>query len=1265
MRMQANRTVLFLGILAASAHAGPVQFDDESDKLGFERGTESWGISWGNVNGDVWPDLYNHGHRDYTRLYRNTGSGDFDDVSLEYDLQMGGWWLSLPQRDVHGAALADFDNDGDDDVLIGDENEFFLNHAESGGYFTQLLLTSPQAFAAWVPTGTWTTLESEATCAGNYVQFIDLDVDGDLDKICADADNFPESGSGAEASLVPSLANTIDTAVADFDNDLRTDFMALRGALRPNGAAMLSANDLDIWFRDGTGTVATFKSSGNVRILVDGNGGGPFQEPDVIQHNSATNYSARVRRIDFAFDAVTKLWRVTDNSGSQHYIRVHAENPLTDLAVSNLDNRDQPYPIRFGQNTAGGVTWKALPGMDTPVSCTSIVAADFDNDMDLDLYLACGAGVTNEANRYYDNNGDGSFSPVLVHGGEGPIGPGREFGVADSAAVADYDVDGYMDIAVVNGLLFYPFGHGGPDTLIRNRGNGNRWIELDLVGTTTNRNGIGAKVYVTAGGRTQLREQNGGYHRWSQNSQRLHFGLAANATVQEIRIVWPSGIVDVFRNVSANRLYAATEGGGLASVTLSGEAHTTIAPGEECGQPPYHALYGPAVHLWRDCGTNLWHLRFKSGLGRMTDNVPLVAGGSLVGDANFAFANGTNLEPADSFALTTSMQVDFSLAVRDEGTAGSKGINFNTASQRSTCLDLTSQDFEAVIVGALGKRLDPPFDLSNGLKPCDSDGDGSNNSTDSDDDNDGVPDVNDAFPLDRTEWLDSDGDGTGDNSDAFPADATEQHDDDGDGIGDNADMDADNDGLPDATELLDTGFTWTIPNVQVPTDGGNSTATINLSAQGAAIGQYVFVSALMANGDLDASNEWFSLDFNNGQFLLSQVQTEQQCAATLFPTTKPLNAIVSVIDIGSGVPGIRIKGTSSSAAGNLAECGGIGLQYRLTISAVPAYGMDEDGDNVFNLFDLDSDNDTVADVVEAGLPDLNNDYLVDEPAQQASVAPAPDTDLDGIPDFLDRESRNPVNTGIDYDIAVAGRAILDSNGDGQLGPGDAGAGIDADRDGIDDLIDADPTRRGSAIPGGNHAPVAATLAAITLVDTPVSLTLVSQRCRRGCPDLRGSGRTVQRQPERHCARPRVHAGARLYRSGPLRLRGRRRRGIQCARRGAGDRSGPGASAGQLAGRHRRRERDRQHRQLFGDAAELGQQHRELGGTVDARLHRRLQRSLPPAHGTVLEPLRGGARRRGNGSRVARRGLRVPHRQRPGDGSRKRDLAYQRPCRACG
>ena len=93
--------LLLLG--ASVGLAAPVEFEDRSDSLGFERGTESWGIAWGNLNRDVYPDLFNQGHRDFARLYRNTGRGAFEDVAMEYDVQMGGWWLANTQRDVHGA----------------------------------------------------------------------------------------------------------------------------------------------------------------------------------------------------------------------------------------------------------------------------------------------------------------------------------------------------------------------------------------------------------------------------------------------------------------------------------------------------------------------------------------------------------------------------------------------------------------------------------------------------------------------------------------------------------------------------------------------------------------------------------------------------------------------------------------------------------------------------------------------------------------------------------------------------------------------------------------------------------------------------------------------------------------------------------------------------------------------------------------------------------------------------------------------------------
>ena len=93
---------------------------------------------------------------------------------------------------------------------------------------------------------------------------------------------------------------------------------------------------------------------------------------------------------------------------------------------------------------------------------------------------------------------------------------------------ADYDRDGFLDLLVTNGHNMRPVYIGGPKQLFHNLGNANSWIEFDLVGTRSNRDGIGAKIYLTSGGVTQYREQNGGYHRWSQNSTRGHVGLAGN-----------------------------------------------------------------------------------------------------------------------------------------------------------------------------------------------------------------------------------------------------------------------------------------------------------------------------------------------------------------------------------------------------------------------------------------------------------------------------------------------------------------------------------------------------------------------------------------------------------------------------------------------------------------------------------------------------------------------------------------------------------------
>jgi hypothetical protein len=201
-------------------------------------------------------------------------------------------------------------------------------------------------------------------------------------------------------------------------------------------------------------------------------------------------------------------------------------------------------------------------GLDTPVQCASVTAGDFDNDMYVDLYLACRTGASNIPNILYHNNGNGTFTVVPDAGGAaGPLGLAisDHAGTADSVVTGDYDVDGFLDLFVSNGFNLRPIYVGGPNKLYRNNGNGNHWIELDLVGVNSDRDATGAEVYATANGVTQFRVQDGRYHRWSQDAKRIHFGLRGSATVG-LTIKWPSGAVQSFPSVPANKLFRITEG---------------------------------------------------------------------------------------------------------------------------------------------------------------------------------------------------------------------------------------------------------------------------------------------------------------------------------------------------------------------------------------------------------------------------------------------------------------------------------------------------------------------------------------------------------------------------------------------------------------------------------------------------------------------------------------------------------------------------------
>lgn len=1119
-----SRLGLFLISLCVSLQVAgaPITFEDTSSKLGFTRGTETWGIAWGDLNNDKWPDLWNSGHRDLPRLYRNTGAGDFDDVTMWYDqTSLDGYWSGNTQNDVHGGAWGDFDNDGDEDLLTGDEHELFINEASTGGLLTVSTLLANQQYSAWNNTDGDRELESDTSCGGvrggQYILLFDIDADGSSDKLCAAEADFPRSLTGVAADYIPSAGFANDAAIGDFNNDLRSDLVVTKGSVRPNGASQITENRIEGWFSGG-GRSFTFEANGALTILIDGNTGGAYKLADSFELDVNGNTSATARGVSVSYDSNSERWNVAHSYTDQAYVRIIADVPLGEPTMAGQNNADLAYATGHGVSTPNGFEWVSSTGLSQSRNCVSVVAADFDNDMDVDLYMACRSAVGNLANKYFDNEGDGTFKEILNHGGEGPVGNGIEFGVADSVISADYDADGFMDLAVANGLLYYPVSLGGPDTLIRNQGNANNWVEIDLIGTVSPRAAIGAKIYVTAGGVTQLREQSGGYHRWSQNHSRIHFGLAGNTVIDEIRVEWPSGEEDTFTNVLAGKLYDLVENGTITETVMGSGVNVVVEPDEDCGAPEYTNTLGPALLIWRDCGTESWRVRARSGLSRLTQHRDLTVSGSLVGDANFAAVAAISNAGSDVLDSTNRKRLEFQLTV-EQTDIGGKGFNFNANGQTSTCLDIDGgvNDFEVIYLGSTGKRIDLPYDIT-GLQQCilDNDGDGIADDIDTDDDNDGVLDVNDAFPTNPQESEDSDGDGVGDNSDVFPNDANESADSDGDGVGDNADVDADNDGIKDVAEagsvdsttveLLDdfeTDLGWVqnpfgtdtastgllqiadpagtsqngLPYQLGVTTSGTQSLVTDPTA-GSRVGSYDVDSGVTS---ILSPSMFMPLNAQNIRFNYSFAHAAGAEASDFFRVSIVHNGSLNEVFVQRGDSAERggewlaVSVSISSYVGQTIQLLVEAADYSATIVEAQMDDLevelassvleDMDGDGVINQDDLDSDNDGIFDIVEVGLADADFNALADDLiAGQGVVSNPRDSDGDLIPDFLDLESNNPLNNGTDYDISGTASASFDTNGDGTINSGDVNGGSDNDADGIDDLIDADPLQPGSTIP---------------------------------------------------------------------------------------------------------------------------------------------------------------------------------------------------------
>jgi hypothetical protein len=232
--------------------------------------------------------------------------------------------------------------------------------------------------------------------------------------------------------------------------------------------------------------------------------------------------------------------------------------------VTHLDQQLARFYRNLGDGSFEDATFRSKMSYATfHLSGFGTRFMDYDNDGWRDVFMANGHVLDNieryhadtkyaEPKLMFRNTGGGIFENVSEQLGADFVAPR----VSRGAAVADFDNDGDLDILVSN--------NGQTPQLLRNDGgNANHWLEILLIGTKSNRDGVGARVRVTAGDLALHEQRKGGMSYQSAQDPRLHFGLGRHDKVDGIEIVWPSGMVTKLTSIKADQILSVKEGEGL------------------------------------------------------------------------------------------------------------------------------------------------------------------------------------------------------------------------------------------------------------------------------------------------------------------------------------------------------------------------------------------------------------------------------------------------------------------------------------------------------------------------------------------------------------------------------------------------------------------------------------------------------------------------------------------------------------------------------
>ena len=486
------------------------------------------GVCVTDLDGDDRPDLIFVTGRSWdgevtgagVAVLRNRGDGTFADVTAASGIRYPFYGM--------GCAAADYDNDGRDDLLVTGHGGTGLFHNLGGGRFEDVTARAGVADTGWSTCGVWFDADADGFLDLFLCRYVQWSAETDLTcrldpqtKVFCGPDPYPPSASRF-------FHNLGDGTFQDV-----TESAGLAKPGKALGAALLDA--------DGDGRADLFVANDQVpNSLFRNRGDGTFADDSAALVLTPGRFG--MARAGMGVD-------VDDEAGGGIVIGHFSGEGL------GFFRRDADGRWRDRARAAG------LFDASLPVLTFGVLFADVDLDGRLDLIVANGH-VDADLARSLDGDVGAEERPLLFRGrGDGTyVDDGATMGltarfVGRGVAAADLDLDGDPDLVFTE--------NNGPARIYRNHASGAHWLGIRLTGTTSNRDGIGAMVTVTAGGQTQTRMVRTGSSYLSQSERALLFGLGPAANVEQIVIRWPSGIIDRLSSVSVDQRVTVVEGGSL------------------------------------------------------------------------------------------------------------------------------------------------------------------------------------------------------------------------------------------------------------------------------------------------------------------------------------------------------------------------------------------------------------------------------------------------------------------------------------------------------------------------------------------------------------------------------------------------------------------------------------------------------------------------------------------------------------------------------